>query len=178
MRNAKLVILSALALSGCATASIASQPEPIKAEVIETDSKLDQRIHQLEALFKGQTAPESYFAQSFLDAIPPAQVKAVFDGLIAQHGQPLYLVSSRPRGKTGASVRFAFERAIASVELDIAGDADGKVIGLAITGFTVPDDNLGKVANEIRALPGRTGFLVVELDEAGNARTLGNAPYR
>jgi beta-lactamase class A len=164
---------SASMLSACATASAANPDPEIKtAAMIITGSPLDERVQQLDALFKGQLQPEDYFAQSFLDAIPPAQIKSVFDGLIAQHGQPMYLVSSGPRGETGATVQYAFERGIATIELDIAAAAPSKVIGLAITGVALPDDNLGKVANEIRALPGRTGFAVVELDEAGNGRLL------
>jgi beta-lactamase class A len=167
-----LLIGSAL-LSACATAAAANpEPEIKTAAMVETGSLLDQRIHQLDAVLKGQMPLPDYFAQSFLDAIPPAQFKAVLESLTAQHGQPQYLVSSAPRGDSGATIKYAFERGIATVELDIIAAAPGKVIGLAITGFTMPDDNLGKVANEIRALPGRSGFLVVELDQAGNARLL------
>lgn len=164
---------SAFALSACATASAANPESEIKtAAMIITGSPLDERVHQLDAVLKGQMPLPDYFAQSFLDAIPPAQFKAVLDGLIAQHGQPMHLVSSGPRGETGATIQYAFERGIATIELDIAAAAPSKVIGLAITGIALPDDSLGKVANEIRALPGRTGFAVVELDEAGNARLL------
>jgi beta-lactamase class A len=170
------LIAATMLLSACATASAADPKEPklkvATAEMIQTGSPLDQRIHQLDALMKKQMKLEDYFAPAFLDAVPPAQFTAILDSMIAQHGKPMYLVSSGPRGKTGATVQYAFERAIANIELDVMADAPNKVIGLLITGFDTPDDNLGKVANEIRALPGRTGFMVTELDELGNARLL------
>jgi hypothetical protein len=133
---------------------------------------LDERIQQLEPIIKAKMPMTDYFAPAFLNSIPATQVKAVFDDIITQHGQPLYLVSSAPRGNYGATLQYAFERAIATIELDIMAGETNQVIGLAITGFTTPDDSLGQIANEIRALPGRTGFLAVELDEAGNARLL------
>jgi beta-lactamase class A/predicted small secreted protein len=170
---ALVLIASATTLSACATASAANPDTEIKtAAMIITGSPLDERVQQLDALFKGQLSPEDYFAQSFLDAIPPAQIKAVFDGLIAQHGQPMYPVSSGPRGATGATIQYAFERGIATIELDIAAAAPSKVIGLAITGVSKSDDSVDKIADEIDLLPGQTGYLVAELDGAGNTRTL------
>lgn len=178
MRKLSLALASlALSLSACAHAAPPEpQPfrpaEPTRAQMVETGSPLDQRIQQLDAVLKGQMPPEDYFASSFLSAVPPEQFKAVLDGLIVQQGNPMFLVSDAPRGEYGATVQYAFERGIANIELDIAAAAPNKVMGLMITGFTAPDDSMGKVANEIRALPGRTGFIVAELDEAGNARLI------
>jgi beta-lactamase class A len=158
-------------LSGCATVSAAEpQPATIKVEVVESGSPLDKRAQQLDQLFKKQLALEEFFAPAFLSSIPPAQFTAVLDSMIAQHGQPLFLVSVAPRGQYGATVQYAFERATATIELDVMAGERNQVIGLLLTGFAAPDDSLSKVANEIRALPGRTGFIVAELDEANNAR--------
>jgi beta-lactamase class A len=160
-------------LSACASASAANpEPQIATAPMIVTGSPLDQRIEQLDAVLKGNMPLPDYFAQSFLDAIPPAQFKAVLDGLIAQQGAPQYLVSSAPRGETGATIQYAFERGIATIEIDIAAASPAKVIGLAITGFSKADDTINKVADEIDALPGQTGYMVAELDADGNARTL------
>lgn len=166
------LITAMLFLSGCATAATAEPSEIRTAPIIETGSPLDERIMQLDAVLKGQMKLEDYFSSTFLSAVPPAQFQAVVDSLTAQYGKPLYLVSSAPRGGNGATISYAFERAIATIELDVMAAAPSQVIGLLVTGFRTPDDSLGKVANEIRALPGRTGFLVVELDEGGNARLL------
>jgi beta-lactamase class A len=167
----------ALSLSACARAApTAPQPvrpaEPVRAQMVETGSPLDQRIQQLDALLKGQMALDDYFTPSFLSAVPPEQFKAVLDGLIAQQGKPMFLVSDMPRGEHGATVQYAFERGIANIELDIASAAPNKVIGLMITGFTATGDSVDKVTDEIDALPGQTGYLVTQLDDAGNAKTL------
>ena len=169
------IALVAVNLAGCATAATAG-PEPkleiAKAEVMEQLSPLDQRIHQLDAVFKKQVSLDTYFAPAFLSAVPATQFTSILDSIIAQQGQPLYLVSDTPRGKTGATVQYAFEKGIATIELDIVATKPNQVIGLVITGITATNDNLGKVESEIKALPGKSTFLVANLDDAGNAKIL------
>ncbi len=140
--------------------------------MVESGSPLDNRIHQLDSVFKRTMPLEDYFALSFLDAIPPAQFYNFVDGIITQYGKPQFLVSSGPRGESGAEIRYAFERGIATINIDIIDAAPNKVIGLAVTGVDQTDDNLAKVAGEIKALPGQTGLIVAELDDGGNARVL------
>jgi beta-lactamase class A len=164
-----------LILPGCATiAANATEPTAaeLKAEGAESRSPLDIRIHQMDAVFKRTVSLEDYFAPAFLDAIPPAKFYGFLDGIIAQYGNPLYLVSNTPRSKSGVQIKYAFERGIASINLDIMDAAPNKVIGLGVTGVAATDDSLAKVESEIKALPGQTGFIVAELNEAGNARLL------
>ncbi len=179
MRRIVAVILTAIAfaLSGCANAT-SFEPEAfrvaqdVRAQTVISGSPLDQRVQQLNAVLKGQLPLEDYFTQSFLDAVPPAQFKTILDSIIAQQGQPLFEVSSLTRGEHGVTVLYAFERGVANIELDIAAAAPNKVIGLLITGFTKSNDSIDKVAEEISALPGQKGFLVAQLDDAGNAKTI------
>jgi beta-lactamase class A len=177
MRRIALASLAwaAFSLAGCATASAAG-PEPkleiAKADVMEHLAPLDQRIAQLDAVVKKKVPLEEYFAPAFLSAVPAAQFTGILDSIIAQHGQPLYVVSDTRRSKTGATIQYAFERAVATVELDIVAAQPNQVIGLLITGFAASDDSLGKVEADIKALPGKSGFLVANLDDAGNAKLL------
>ena len=177
MRHVALatLALAAFSVAGCATASAAG-PKP-KLEIATADgmehlAPLDQRIAQLDAVLKKKVPLEEYFAPAFLSAVPPAQFTGILDSLTAQYGQPLYVVSDTRRGKTGATVQYAFERAVATVELDIIAAKPNQVIGLLITGFAASGDSLGEVEADIKALPGTTGFLVANLDDSGNAKVL------
>lgn len=168
------LVLAAMALSPAAYA--APEPprsaEPVRAQMVETGSPLDQRVQQLGALLKDEQAPDDYFAPSFLSVVSPAQFKAVLDGIVAQYGKPLFLVSTMARGENGATVQFAFERGIANIELDISAAAPNKVIGLNITGFAVKGDTLDSVSAELKALPGSSGFLLAELGDNGTPRVI------
>jgi beta-lactamase class A len=175
MRRIAIVMLAwaAFSIAGCTTASAAG-PEPkleiAKADAMEHLAPLDQRIAQLDAVLKKKIPLEEYFAPAFLNAVPAAQFTGILDSMIAQYGKPLYVVSDTRRGKTGATVQYAFERAVATVELDIIATNPNQVIGLAITGFAASDDSLRKVEAELKALPGKSGFLIADLDDAGNAK--------
>lgn len=173
MRSIVGLALVTLMLSACATAS-AADPKPNigKAEMVETVTAVNSRAQQLDALLKKQIKPEDYFDTAFLNAIPPAEFTAIIEGIIVQHGKPLHLVSVAPRGQYGATIQYAFERATATVELDVTAGEKNGVIGLLFAGFQIPDDDLAKIGNEIKALPGRTGFLVAALDEGDNAHVL------
>ncbi len=167
--------LTAFSVAGCATASAADTDpklEIAKVDAMEQLAPIDQRIAQLDAVLKKKIPLEEYFAPAFLSAVPAAQFTGILDSMIAQYGQPLYVISDIRRGKTGATVQYAFERAIATVELDIIAAKPNQVIGLAITGFAASDDSLAKVEADIKALPGKSGFLVASLDDAGNAKVL------
>lgn len=183
MRNhlTLLALAAAVSVAGFAPTAAAAPKKKAKAVqvakakpavAIKGNAKLDKRVQQLDAIIKAKLAPDEYFAPSFLASISAAQVVSIFDSFIAQHGKPVELVSATPRGKYGATLRYAFERSIATIEIDIADADDGKVIGMLFTGFTTPDDTLERVATDIKALPGRTGFLVAELDDKGGARLL------
>lgn len=178
--------LLALALTGSAAIMLPSAPvsaAPAKAKTkqvqavkqvpaIKPNSPLDKRVKQLDALIRAELAPDDFFAPSFLAEISSIQVVSIFDSFIAQHGKPVGLVSAVPRGKYGATAKFAFEKSVATIELDMMDGGDHKIIGMMITGFATPDDTVERVAQDIKALPGRTGFMVAELDDKGKARLL------
>ena len=125
---------------------------------------LDRRAAQLVDLFAGKIAYFDYFDPHFQIAVPEAQFKAFSTGLIAQYGQPLAIDRTTTANDRSGTVLLRFERGVATVLLDVGPSADERVTGLRVTGVTMPDDSVDKVAGEIAKLPGQTGFLVAELD--------------
>lgn len=127
----------------------------------------DRRAAQLLDLFSGKIAYSDYFDPHFQTAVPEPQFNAFKAGLIAQYGQPVAVDKATASGDRSGTVLLRFEKGVATVLLDVGVAADERVAGLRVTGVTVANDNFGKVAAEIAALPGQTGFLVAELGEAG-----------
>lgn len=127
----------------------------------------DRRAVQLVDLFGGKIVYSDYFDPSFQTAVPEPQFKAFVASLIGQYGQPLAIDRATPTGGHSGTVLLRFEKGVATVLLDVAVAAGERVTGLRVTGVTVPNDSYDKVAAEIGALPGQTGFLVAELGETG-----------
>lgn len=154
------VLLLALSLSG---APVAAQSPEMQAA---TTTGFDRRATQLVDLLNGEIAYADYFDPTFQAALPEAQFKAMTASLIAQYGKPLAVEKPVSTDGRSGSLSLRFEKGIAAVLLDVSAAADGRVIGLRLTGFEAADDSFAKVATEIAALPGATGFLVAELDDA------------
>ena len=164
-------LLLAISLSACSQSLTAQPPEAIPAPALPATS-LDLRIEQLVPLINGNVALESYFSPTFLAAVPPAQFKAVSDGLIAQYGSPQKVISITKSRPSGASVKLQFEKAIATIEIDVEPTPAAKVIGLLISGFAVSGDTIDAVGAEFKALPGKSGFILSELPNTGSAQTI------
>src|SRR3546814_5088450 len=105
-----------------------------------------------------------YFDPSFQTAIPEAQFKAITASLIAQYGQPLSVGKATSANGRAGTVLLRFEKGVATVALEVGPGTDARVTGLRIANFEMADDSFDKVAAELAALPGRTGFLVAKLD--------------
>ena len=129
-----------------------------------TQTAFERRAAQLVDLLSGKIAFADYFDPSFQTDIPEAQFKAINASLIAQYGQPVAVENADDRSRT---ILLRFDKGIATVLLDVSAAADQRVTGLRFTGFQLANDSFDKVAAEITALPGQTGFLVAELGEAG-----------
>jgi beta-lactamase class A len=156
----KVAAAAVLALS--TPHALAGQPAGTEAPAAQT--ALDRRAQQLVDLFGGKIAFADYFAPYFQTAVPDAQFKAFTTGLIAQYGRALAVDSVTPTSARSGTVLLRFEKGVATVLLDVSDDADARVTGLRVTGVTIAGDGFDKVAAEIAALPGQTGFLVAELD--------------
>ncbi|MEI4507732.1 serine hydrolase [Sphingopyxis sp. CCNWLW253] len=160
--NRLAVAMLAVALP--ASTTLAQSPETTAPA---PGTAFDRRAAQLVDLLTGKIAFADYFDPSFQKAIPEAQFKTFIGGLIAQYGKPVAVDSATPTNGRSGTVLLRFERGVATVLLDVGATADARVTGLRVTGVTVANDSFDKVAAEIAALPGQTGFLVAELGEAG-----------
>jgi hypothetical protein len=150
----KVAAAAVLALS--TPHALAGQPAGTEAPAAQT--ALDRRAQQLVDLFGGKIAFADYFAPYFQTAVPDAQFKAFTTGLIAQYGRALAVDSVTPTSARSGTVLLRFEKGVATVLLDVSDDADARVTGLRVTGVTIAGDGFDKVAAEIAALPGQTGF--------------------
>lgn len=145
-------------------------PMTASAQTPETQSAqttaFDRRAGELVDLLNGKIAFADYFAPSFQQAIPEAQFKTMTASLIAQYGRAVAVEHATSKDGRSGTLQLRFEKGIGSVTLDVGADADERVIGLRLTGFQMADDSYDRVAAELAALPGNTGFLVAELDGA------------
>ncbi|HWT44026.1 MAG TPA: serine hydrolase [Sphingopyxis sp.] len=143
-----------------------------------TQTAFERRAAQLVDLFAGSIAYADYFDPHFQTAVPEPQFKSFSAGLIAQYGKPVAIDrATRTHGRSG-TVLLRFERGVATILLDVGAATDARVTGLRVTGVTVANDNFDKVAAEIAALPGQTGFLVAELDGTAIRPLASAAPDR
>jgi len=152
------VLLLALSLP---SAPVAAQSPEMQAA---TTTGFDRRAAQLVDLLNGEVAFSDYFDLTFQAALPEAQFNSMTVGLIAQYGKPIAVEKATSTDGRSGSLSLRFEKGVAAVVLDVGAAPDARVIGLRLTGFEMADDSFDKVAAEIAALPGTSGFLVAELE--------------
>lgn len=147
-------------------------PMPTSAQLPATEAPqaqtpVERRAAQLVDMLDGKIAFADYFAPSFQTAIPEPQFKTITASLVAQYGQPLRIEQVTSSDGRSATVLLRFDKGVATVMLDVDPAAAEHVTGLRLTGFVLANDSFERVAADIAALPGQTGFLVAELGEAG-----------
>lgn len=128
------------------------------------DTAFDRRAAQLVDLLAGRLAFADYFDPSFQAALPEAQFKAINASLIAQYGEPVAVDRATSADGQSGTVLLRFEKGVGTVALEVGQGADTRVTGLRLTGFEMANDGFDKVAAEIAALPGSSGFLVAQID--------------
>ena len=171
MNKMPLAALCAAILSTPPSAAHALQP-PELADA--ADSAFDRRAEQLVDVLAGRIAFADYFDPSFQTAVPEAQFQAITASLLAQYGQPLSIDKATTANGRAGTVLLRFEKGVATIALEVGPGTDARATGLRITNFEAANDSFDKVAAELAALPGRTGFLVAELD-GGAVRPLAAA---
>lgn len=154
--------LAALFLSLSLPAAPAFAQSPATAPAAVT--AFERRAAQLVDVLGGKIAFADYFDPIFQAAVPEAQFKAINASLIAQYGAPVAIDSATSADGKSGTVRVRFEKGVGTIGLEVGSAADERVAGLRILGFDVADDSFAKVAAELAALPGTTGFLVAELE--------------
>ncbi|WP_432770220.1 MAG: serine hydrolase [Sphingopyxis sp.] len=161
MTKTMFAALLTTAMTLPATAALAQQAPEATATA---DTAFAQRAAQLVDLLAGRVAYGDYFAPDFQAALPEAQFKAVTANLLAQYGQPVAVEKATSADGRLGTVQLRFEKGVGTIALEVAAAPGDKVAGLRFTGFTMADDSFTKVAAELAALPGTTGFLVAELE--------------
>jgi len=159
-RRISVAIVTLLALWPLSAATQPAENPP--AATVGT--AFDRRAAQLVDVINGNIAFADYFAPSFQAAIPEAQFKATNASLIAQYGRAVAVEQTASADGRSGTLQLRLERGVATVVLDAGVAPDDRVTGLRLTGFAVANDSYGRVAAEIDALPGQTGFLVAEID--------------
>ncbi len=143
-----------------AIVSLAALPAAAAPET----SPFATRAKELPKILSGQGDLGTFFAPSFLAAVPPEQVAQLSRQLIAQHGKILRIESLRPTSETGGSVAIIYERATAIAELTLSPSPPNQVIGLQISAIRPRGDGPAKLEADFRLLPGRAGLLISQLD--------------
>ncbi|WP_422061164.1 serine hydrolase [Sphingopyxis sp.] len=145
-------------------------PTAISAQTTEsqavTTTAFERRTAQLVDVINGNIAFADYFAPSFQTAISEGQFKAMTAGLVAQYGRAVTAEQAVSADGRSGTLQLLFEKGAATVVLDVGVAPDDRVTGLRLISFTMADDSYDRVAAEIDALPGQTGFLVAEIDGA------------
>ncbi|MBK6414206.1 serine hydrolase [Sphingopyxis sp.] len=155
-------VLVGLLLAFLLPAPIAAAQSP--ETQAESATGFERRAAQLVEVLTGEIAFADYFDPGFQAELPEAQFKAMTASIIAQYGKPIATENAASTDGRSGSLSLRFEKGIAAVLLDVGAVADARVIGLRLTGFEMADDSFDKVAKEIAALPGSSGFLVTELE--------------
>lgn len=155
------IAMGAALLVTAIPASVAAQTTDSAA--VQT-SDFSRRAAQLPDVINGNIAFADYFAASFQASVPEAQFKAMTADIQAQYGRALGIEAAVSQDGLSGSLQIRFEKGTASAMLDVSATPDGKVVGLRLTGFVVADDSLQRVAGELAALLGRTGFLVAQIE--------------
>lgn len=159
--TAALLLVAAL---GSAWPCAAQNAAPVAVPAPDRAATLAERAAQLSAVIAGTANYSDYFTSEFVTAVPPAQLKAINAGLVAEHGAPLGVERIEAKDALRATVYLRFANAVGQFQIAIDPGQDGKVAGLQLTGFTGNDDSLGEIVAEIGALPGAASLLVMPLD--------------
>jgi hypothetical protein len=157
-------LIAALLLAALAPSPAGAQTGAPETAAPAEITAFDRRADQLVDLLNGRFAYADYFAPSFQSVLPEAQFKAVTAGMVAQYGRAVAIEQATSANGRSGTVALLFEKGIGTVQLDVGPADDDRVIGLRLTGFTMEGDSFARVADEIAALPGSTGFLVAEIN--------------
>lgn len=156
-------LLALLLGSGPALGQAGPVNMPSPAVSTAASSPIDQRAADLVDLLAGRAAYATYFDDLFKANVPESQFAAISAQLIQQYGQPQAVESLERKTADSAIARVRFERGIGRFALQIGAGPDHRVVGLRILGFEVAGDNFDRIAADLAALPGETGYLVAEI---------------
>ncbi len=146
-----------------------AKPKPTAPQIADP---LKARTNQIVEMLKGKIPLNDYFTADFLIAVPPTQFKTITQSFVETYGQPLRVIDYTAQSANAATMRVAYEKAVATIDIVIEPQSPHKVSGLLAKNFEVNGDSLAAIGADINALPGRAGYIVAELDDRGGRRLI------
>lgn len=147
-----------------AVAAPAIAQTPASPATVIAQDPLSRRANDVVALVRGQADLPNVFTAGFLAQVPAAQLAAVSQQLTAQYGAIRGVESVQPAGANAATVRYAFERAIIIMSLQVEAAAPHRIVGLNVTGSEpLGGDSADAILSELRRLPGQVNFQIARL---------------
>jgi beta-lactamase class A len=132
----------------------------------EASAALRSRADQVVALLRGQGEPADMFTPAFLAQVPPAQIRAIGQQLVAQYGAVRGLERLDAGSPQSGVIHVGLERASLNIQIVVEPQAPNRIASLLITGAEMRADSLAAIVAEIGALPGAKSVAVARLDGA------------
>lgn len=108
--------------------------------------------------------PQDIFSTPFLNAVPAARLRAMFEEIQARYGPVQSVLAVERTGDYRARISYRFEKAIGSGDLVLNPAAPHRVEGLLLNEFEVIGDQIEAIRAELEALPGEVGVYFGSLD--------------
>ncbi len=160
----RLAPIAALMMMSPAMAQDAN--DPTFEQVAEERTPLQQRADDVVGLINGEGKPAEMFTESFLAAVPEAQLSALIGQLTGQFGSAISVESLDPPGSTRGALSIRMERAIARGGIAIDATKGNRISELLFQSFEPIDDSPAKIEADLQTLPGRVTVYFGPLDEA------------
>ncbi|PHR20897.1 MAG: serine hydrolase [Sphingopyxis sp.] len=136
---------------------------------VAVSDQLSQRADDVMRLMRGEPIEAEVFDENFLNAVPPAQFRALVQQVTAQHGKALAILTIDPRSANAGTIKIGFEKSVGTVNIDLEASPSHRISGLFLTGFEAAGSSVDEVLAKIDALPGRQGLLIRDLDSSEKA---------
>jgi beta-lactamase class A len=140
------------------------QAAPAFAQSTEMVGAFRARADALVPILKSEGGEEKVFGPTFLAQIPATQIRMIAQQLTTQNGAVRGVESVKMVDANSGVIEIGYDKAIAQINMTLDPAPPHQVIGLLIAGIRARDDNVTKLSSDIRALPGKAGFLVRRLD--------------
>lgn len=139
-------------------------PSSTRAQT-DPDAAFRRRAAELPAIMSGRADATAYFSSGFFADVPMARFTAIARSLVDQNGPVLRVQAVAPEGNGTGTVQIGYERAVVTIRIVVERDPPHRVGGFLVTGSQARNDSLGKLLEDVKALPGTSAFAVAELGE-------------
>ena len=142
----------ALCLMIAALSTSAAAQEQTVTEASASNPQLAQRANDVVTMFKGEKPATEIFSATFLVSVPPEQLNALTQQLIAQFGPVIGVSRVVATGPNSANIGIQFERAIVGGPMVL--DPSGMVVGLLLNEISPIGDSAQAIQADLQQLPG------------------------